>query len=164
MIEDVDTGKRSAARAPVVIPGTTTPGDAAAAPSATQHSNLSGGEGTFLALTLLPYPSSHAFLVRAGLLILHCTNSIAAATVKVQTFRWTTLSLGWYLSMIWGWVYGGDTARIWVGTSIRLFNVLSQKNEISLRSPRGAVDAVGDTIARRIGSLSFNSQPTMREV
>jgi hypothetical protein len=68
------------------------------------------------------------------------------------------------MSVLWGWVYAADSARIWVGTSIRLFNVRSQKNEISLRSPRGAVDAVGDTIARRIGSLSFNSQTSMREV
>jgi hypothetical protein len=68
------------------------------------------------------------------------------------------------MSVLWGWVYAADSARIWVGTSIRLFNVRSQKNEISLRSPRGAVDAVGDTIARRIGSLSFNRETSMREV
>jgi hypothetical protein len=155
VIDDVDTGKRSAAGAPVVIPGNRKAGDAAtAAPNATQHAHLSG-EGK-----LQPFHPS----LRAGLLVLRRTNSVAVATVKVQTFRWTTLSLGWYLSMVWGWVYAGDTARIWVGTSIRLFNVLSQKNEISLRSPRGAVDAVGDTIARRIGSLSFNSQTTMKEV
>ena len=65
--------------------------------------------------------------------------------------------------MLWGWIYAAD-ARIWLGTSIRLFNVRSQKNEISLRSPRGAVDAVGDTIARRIGSLSFNTSQTSLEV
>ena len=155
MIDDVDTGKRSAAGAPVVTPGNRKAGDVAtAAPSATQHAHLSG-EGKLQ----LSHPS-----LRAGSLVLRHTNSVAVATVKVQTFRWTPLSLGWYLSMVWGWVYAGDTARIWMGTSIRLFNVLSQKNEISLRSPRGAVDAVGDTIARRIGSLSFNSQTTMKEV
>ena len=74
------------------------------------------------------------------------------------------MSLGWYMSVLWGWVYAADSARIWVGTSIRLFNVRSQRNEISLRSPRGAVDAVGDTIARRIGSLSFKTETSMREV
>ena len=71
------------------------------------------------------------------------------------------------MSMLWGWVYASDSARIWLGTNIRLFNVLSQKNEVSLRNPRGAVDAVGDTIARRIGSLSLggsSSQTTMKEV
>lgn len=96
------------------------------------------------------------------------TNTNAATKVKVQTFRWTSLALGWYMSMLWGWVYASDSARIWLGTNIRLFNVLSQKNEVSLRHPRGAVDAVGDTIARRIGSLSLggggSSQITMREV
>ena len=100
----------------------------------------------------------------SNLLLLLYTNSYPAVVVKVQSFRWTTLSLGWYQSMLWGWIYAADAARVWVGTSVRLFNVLSQRNEISLRSPRGAVDAVGDTIARRIGSLSFNSSPTMREV
>jgi hypothetical protein len=88
--------------------------------------------------------------------------------IKIQTFRWTSLSLGWYLSLIWGNIYKSDPGRVWIGTSIKLFNVLSQKNEISIRSPRGAVDAVGDTIARRIGSLNIynnnNNQQTMREV
>lgn len=69
------------------------------------------------------------------------------------------------MSMIWGWIYASDPARVWLGTNIRLFNVLSQKNEVSLRHPRGAVDAVGNTIARRIGSLSLGgSSQTMREV
>ena len=90
----------------------------------------------------------------------------AATVVKVQTFRWTSRALGWYASMLWGWVYAADPARVWAGTGVRLFNVLAQRHEISLKSPRGAVDAVGDTIARRIGGLSLsgsNSQ-TMREV
>jgi hypothetical protein len=88
-----------------------------------------------------------------------------AIIVKVQTFRWTSLALGWYESMIWAWIYAADPARTWLGTSVRLFNVLSHKNEVSLRNPRGAVDAVGDTIARRIGNLSLpGSSQTMREI
>ena len=65
--------------------------------------------------------------------------------------------------MIWGFIYAADSSRVWAGTAIRLFNVLSQRNEISLRSPRGAVDAVGNTIAQRLSSISLN-RPTMKEV
>ncbi|KAK5166734.1 uncharacterized protein LTR77_008278 [Saxophila tyrrhenica] len=94
--------------------------------------------------------------------------------VKVQTFRWTARALGWYASMLWGWVYAADPARVWAGTAVRLFAVRAQRREVSLKSPRGAVDAVGDTIARRIGGLSLpggggggggeGGRQTMREV
>ena len=80
--------------------------------------------------------------------------------MKVQTFRWTSLALGWYLSLLWGRIYAADSAslRIWVGTGIRLFNVVNVKQEgISLLKPRGAVDAVGGEIARRIGGISLSS-------
>ena len=96
--------------------------------------------------------------------VLRNTDAYDPTVVKVQTFKWTSMALGWYLSMIWGWIYASDSARVWVGTNIRLFNVLSQRNEISLRSPKGAVDAVGDTIARRIGSLNLTRQTSMKEV
>lgn len=133
---------------------TTNAGDATAMPATTtKHAHWAGEEGKEGKL--------------AALLVLHVLRDIdadAPAIVKVQTFKWTSLSMGWYLSMVWGWVYAADAARIWPGTSIRLFNVLSPRNEISLRSPRGAVDAVGDTIARRISSLNFNNQTSMREV
>lgn len=100
----------------------------------------------------------------AFMLALPNTDRCDPTLVKVQTFKWTSLALGWYLSMIWGWVYASDSSRVWVGTNIRLFNVLSQRNEISLRSPKGAVDAVGNTIAKRIGSLNLTSKTTMKEV
>ncbi|TKA83595.1 hypothetical protein B0A55_00401 [Friedmanniomyces simplex] len=90
----------------------------------------------------------------------------------VQAFQWTSLSLGWYLGLLWGLVYSSDVAAhrglngVWTGTGIKLFGVLaSQGQGISLRSPKGAVDYVGDAIAQRIGSLSFaGSSPTTREV
>ncbi|KAK3679782.1 hypothetical protein LTR78_000158 [Recurvomyces mirabilis] len=102
---------------------------------------------------------------------------------KVQHFVWTSLSLGWYLSLIWGFIYAQDTAvnrginGIWTGTRIKLFSVMagSQGSGISLGSPKGAVDAVGNAIAMRIGSLGLGSggggaremtptTPTTREV
>ncbi|KAK3667360.1 hypothetical protein LTR22_001876 [Elasticomyces elasticus] len=96
---------------------------------------------------------------------------ILTASPRVQAFQWTSLSLGWYLGLLWGLVYSSDVAAnrgisgIWTGTSIKLFGVLSSAGGgISLRSPLGAVDAVGNAIASRIGSLSFNSSQTTREV
>ena len=73
--------------------------------------------------------------------------------------------------MLWGLIYAQDVTvnrgihGVWTGTGIRLFNVVAaQGNSISLSSPKGAIDAIGDSIARRVGSLSFNSSPSMREV
>lgn len=76
--------------------------------------------------------------------------------------------------MLWGLVYAADGALnrgssgVWAGTSIKMFNVVSQREQVSLRSPKGAVDAAGDAIARRISSFSFGgpvaASPTMREV
>lgn len=89
-------------------------------------------------------------------------------------FKWTSQALGWYLSVLWGLVYAADAAMnrgssgVWTGTNMKLFNVVSQREQVSLRSPKGAVDAAGDAIARRISNFSFGSNaaasPTMREV
>lgn len=90
-----------------------------------------------------------------------------------QAFVWTSASLGWYLSLLWGLIYASDIATnkgingIWTGTNIRLFNVInSQGSQISLKSPKGAVDYVGDSIARRISNFSFSnsSQQTTKDV
>ncbi|KAK1060650.1 hypothetical protein LTR74_011665 [Friedmanniomyces endolithicus] len=94
------------------------------------------------------------------------------ASPRVQAFQWTSLSLGWYLGLLWGLVYSSDVAAhrgingVWTGTGIKLFGVLAGPGQgISLRSPKGAVDYVGDAIATRIGSLSLGgSSPTTREV
>lgn len=111
-----------------------------------------------------PKPPKKVRSLLASLADLQIANASCATVVKVQTFRWTNLALGWYISLLWGRIYAADSARLWVGTNVRLFNVISQQNRISLSSPKGAVDAVGDTIARRIGSISFNSSMTSREV
>ena len=87
-----------------------------------------------------------------------------------QGFKWTTQSLGWYIGFLWGLIYASDASMnrgsnaIWAGTNIKLFSVLSQRHDISLKSPKGAVDAAGDAIAQRISSFSFTKAPTMREV
>lgn len=88
----------------------------------------------------------------------------APQEARVQAFSWTSLSLGWYLSLLWGFIYASDVAHnkgvngIWTGTGIKLFNIKASANGgISLRSPKGAVDAVGNTIAQRLGSFSFTT-------
>ncbi|KAI7618373.1 hypothetical protein KC346_g5051, partial [Hortaea werneckii] len=81
---------------------------------------------------------------------------------SAQAFQWTSLSLGWYISLLWGLIYASDANSnkgingIWTGTNIKLFSIVaSAHGTVSLSSPKGAVDAVGDSIARRISSLSF---------
>lgn len=81
--------------------------------------------------------------------------------IRLQTFTWSSLALGWYLSMLWGFIFAQDAQNnrgsngLWAGTSIKLFNIANRHENISLRSPKGAVDAVGDSLARRITSLGF---------
>lgn len=91
------------------------------------------------------------------------------SAIKVQSFSWSPLALGWYLSMLWGFIYAQDASAnrgsngLWTGTAIRLFNIQSRHEGISLRRPKGAVDAVGDSLARRITGLGFSagtSSPT----
>lgn len=63
--------------------------------------------------------------------------------------------------MLWGFIFAQDAQNnrgsngLWAGTSIKLFNIASRHDNISLRSPKGAVDAVGDSLARRISSFNF---------
>ncbi|KAI7356614.1 hypothetical protein KC354_g10339 [Hortaea werneckii] len=86
-----------------------------------------------------------------------------ASPPSAQAFQWTSLSLGWYISLLWGLIYASDANSnkgingIWTGTNIKLFSIVasSAHGAVSLSSPKGAVDAVGDSIARRISSLSF---------
>ena len=87
-----------------------------------------------------------------------------------HTFEWTPLSLGWYESLLWGSVFtsemvvgnrakGGGSAGavgVWNGTNIRLFQVQHGNAEgPSLMRPMGAVDAVGNNIAQKLGGLTF---------
>ncbi|QIX01502.1 hypothetical protein AMS68_007019 [Peltaster fructicola] len=74
-----------------------------------------------------------------------------AGVIRLQSFSWSPLALGWYLSMLWGFIYAQDASAnrgsngLWTRTCIRLFNIQSRSESISLRSPKGAVDAVGDS-------------------
>jgi hypothetical protein len=89
-------------------------------------------------------------------------HGIDATDIRVQSFEWSPLSLGWYESLLWSFVYVSEmqvskgTVGVWNGTSIRLFRVQETAAAgPSLASPRGAVDAVGSNIVSRIGSMNL---------
>ncbi|KAI0998293.1 hypothetical protein K3495_g9901 [Podosphaera aphanis] len=89
------------------------------------------------------------------------------SAIRIQYFEWSTLSLGWYESLLWGFVYVSElqvlkgTVGVWTGTAVKLFRVESTTSVgPSLSSPRGAVDAVGSNIVSRIGSLNLRRVST----
>ena len=82
--------------------------------------------------------------------------------IRVHSFEWSPLALGWYESLAWSFIFGSEmqvakgTAGVWNGTAIRLFRVQETAPEgPSFTSPRGAVDAVGSNIVSRIGSINL---------
>jgi hypothetical protein len=94
--------------------------------------------------------------------------SIETSAIRVHLFEWSPLSLGWYESLLWGFIFTSEmlvskgTAGVWNGTAVKLFRVQEMAAQTpSLLAPRGAVDAVGSTIVNRIGSLNLRgAQPT----
>ncbi|KAK0727928.1 high-temperature-induced dauer-formation protein-domain-containing protein [Lasiosphaeria miniovina] len=82
--------------------------------------------------------------------------------IRVHSFEWSQLALGWYESLLWGFIFTSEmhvakgTVGIWNTTSIKLFRVQETAPQgPSLTSPRGAVDAVGSNIVSRIGSINL---------
>jgi hypothetical protein len=87
--------------------------------------------------------------------------------VRVHSFEWSPLSLGWYESLLWGFIFASEmqvskgTVGVWNNTSIRLFKVQEGAAQTpSLLAPRGAVDAVGSNLVQRIGSLNLRGAAT----
>lgn len=87
---------------------------------------------------------------------------IDPSPIRIQYFEWSPLSLGWYESLLWGFVFTSEmqvakgTVGVWNGTAIKLFRVEAvAANGPTLSSPRGAVDAVGSNIVSRIGSINL---------
>ncbi|KAI1824680.1 high-temperature-induced dauer-formation protein-domain-containing protein [Xylaria intraflava] len=103
-----------------------------------------------------PSPATLQAIKEAGLI------AIDASPVRVQSFEWSPLALGWYESLIWSFVFTSEmqvakgTVGIWNGTGIKLFKVQETAAAgPTLTSPRGAVDAVGSNIVSRIGSINL---------
>jgi hypothetical protein len=87
---------------------------------------------------------------------------IDPSPILVHSFEWSPLSLGWYESLLWAFVFSSEmqvskgTAGVWNGTAIKLFRVQETAPEgPTLTSPRGAVDAVGSSIVSRIGNINL---------
>jgi hypothetical protein len=87
---------------------------------------------------------------------------IEPSPIRVHLFEWSPLSLGWYESLLWGFIFASEmvvskgTVGVWNNTSIRLFKVQEGAAQTpSLLAPRGAVDAVGSNLVQRIGSLNL---------
>ncbi|KAK4467042.1 high-temperature-induced dauer-formation protein-domain-containing protein [Cladorrhinum samala] len=81
---------------------------------------------------------------------------------RVHSFEWSQLALGWYESLLWGFIFASEiqvsrgTLGIWNTTQIKLFRVQETAAQgPSLTSPRGAVDAVGSNIVSRIGAINL---------
>ena len=96
-------------------------------------------------------------------------NGIEPSAIRVHLFEWSPLSLGWYESLLWGFIFTSEslvskgTAGVWNGTLIKLFRVQETAAQTpSLLAPRGAVDAVGSNLVNRIGNLSFRGSSTTR--
>src|SRR6266480_2639432 len=90
------------------------------------------------------------------------THGIEPSPIRVHLFEWSPLSLGWYESLLWGFIFASEmvvsrgTMGVWNGTAIKLFRVQETAAEgPSLLAPRGAVDAVGSNLVQRIGSLNL---------
>ena len=82
--------------------------------------------------------------------------------IRIHSFEWSPLSLGWYESLLWAFVFTSEmqvakgTVGVWNGTAIKLFRVQEMAAQgPTLSSPRGAVDAVGSNIVSRIGSINL---------
>ncbi|KAL1851259.1 hypothetical protein Plec18170_006584 [Paecilomyces lecythidis] len=93
------------------------------------------------------------------------------ATVRVHSFEWSALSMGWYESLLWGFIFSSEmvvgsaagstpgTVGVWNGTGIKLFRVQETAAQgPTLLAPKGAVDAVGSNLVQRIGNLNLRGR------
>lgn len=96
-----------------------------------------------------------------------------AGPARVHTFEWSALSMGWYESLLWGFIFSSEmvvgtasgatpgTVGVWNGTRIKLFKVQEAAAQgPTLLAPKGAVDAVGSNLVQRIGNLSLRRSST----
>ncbi|KAJ5716507.1 hypothetical protein N7493_008418 [Penicillium malachiteum] len=97
-------------------------------------------------------------------------------SVRAQSFEWSALSMGWYESLLWGFIFSSEmvvgsaagatpgTVGVWNGTGIRLFRVQEAAAQgPTLLAPKGAVDAVGSNLVQRIGNLSLRGRNSSQE-
>ncbi|KAJ4306572.1 hypothetical protein N0V88_001376 [Collariella sp. IMI 366227] len=87
---------------------------------------------------------------------------VEPSPIRVHSFEWSPLALGWYESLLWGFIFASEmqvskgTVGVWNTTHIKLFRVQETAPQgPTLTSPRGAVDAVGSNIVSRIGAINL---------
>ncbi|KAJ5688916.1 hypothetical protein N7462_003308 [Penicillium macrosclerotiorum] len=96
--------------------------------------------------------------------------------VRAQSFEWSALSMGWYESLLWGFIFSSEmvvgsaagatpgTVGVWNGTAIKLFRVQEAAAQgPTLLAPKGAVDAVGSNLVQRIGNLSLRGRNSISQ-
>lgn len=117
-------------------------------------------------LNLLDYSNPSAGAVPKNL-----PPTIDPSPPRVHLFSWTPLSLGWYQSLLWGFIFASEmvvqkgTVGVWNATSIRLFKVEKEvATGPSLTRPMGAVDAVGSNLVQRIGRMGVKAENETRRV
>ncbi|KAK4996244.1 hypothetical protein LTR66_004101 [Elasticomyces elasticus] len=98
-------------------------------------------------------------------------SGIDPSPIRVHLFEWSALSLGWYASLLWGFIFASEIANsrgtngVWNGTNVKLFHVQEVGVQgPTLLAPRGAVDAVGSNLVQRIGSLGIRARDGVRGV
>jgi hypothetical protein len=139
---------------------TSTNRTSAAEPTSQRPSDNSSSLSSFL--SDLPHTSTHPAIA---------TLLSDPSPIRVHIFEWSALSLGWYESLLWGFVYaaemvvgtntvaGNTTATpgavgVWNGTGVKLFQVQEGSSEgPSWSRPKGAVDVVGNRLVQGVQGL-----------
>ena len=93
--------------------------------------------------------------------------------IEAQGFEWSALSMGWYESLLWGFIFSSEmvigtapgatpgSVGVWNGTAVKLFKVQEAAAQgPTLLAPKGAVDAVGSNLVQRIGNFGFRGRPS----
>lgn len=121
-------------------------------------------------LSKMPSQTTSSSTTSAALKTIRETNiqGLEPSAIRVHLFEWSPLSLGWYESLLWSFIFStevtimkGAVPGVWKGTNIKLFRVQETAAQgPTLLAPQGAVDAVGSNLMKRIGSLNLRAAAT----
>ena len=144
------------------LPPTTTPKNRTSATETTTTGPTDATSSLSSFLSDLPHTFTHPAIA---------TLLSDPSPIRVHIFEWSALSLGWYESLLWGFVYaaemvvgtntvaGNATATpgavgVWNGTGVKLFQVQEVSSEGPTWSrPKGAVDVVGNRLVQGVQGL-----------
>lgn len=94
------------------------------------------------------------------------TSGIERREATIDVFQFQPAITALYASFYWGLIISRDLQRasdtgkgIWVGTNVQLFKIKAgQVHGPSLRSPKGAVDAVGESLVAGVMDLTMRAR------